>query len=88
MCLKLLKCNEYAYKHCIATDIDCGYFIFLCGMGIAYTIYVKKFLNYVGRDFVNKLIVAAEIVLLLFLVTKNMKMTKKIKILKKQKPSK
>jgi len=33
---------------------------------------------------VNNLIVAAEVVLLLFLVTKNMKMTKKIKIIKKQ----
>jgi len=35
----------------------------------------------------NKLIIVAEIAVLLFLVTKNMKMTKIIKILKKQKSS-
>ena len=35
----------------------------------------------------DKLIIVAEIAVLLFLVTKNMKMTKIIKLLKKQKPS-
>lgn len=43
--------------------------------------------NCVGSDFVDKLIIVAEIAVLLFLVTKNMKMTKIIKILKKQKSS-
>jgi len=37
---------------------------------------------------VNNLIIVAEIALLLFLVIKNMKITKKIKILKKQKTNK